>query len=100
MLAARRGEGLPNVLLEAMACARPVIATPCAGTRDLLVDGVNGLVVAPDDAPALAAALRRLASEPGLAERLGTAARRTAEGFAWEKVRPRLESVLERAIAR
>ncbi|MFN8587794.1 MAG: glycosyltransferase family 4 protein [Candidatus Eisenbacteria bacterium] len=99
VLAARRGEGLPNVLLEAMAYARPVIATPCAGTRDLLVDGVNGLVIPPDDAPALAAALRRLAGDPALAARLGAEARRTAERFAWDAVRPALETALERARA-
>src|SRR5207249_808026 len=45
VLAARRGEGLPNVLLEAMGHARAVVATPCAGVRDLLADGDNGVVV-------------------------------------------------------
>lgn len=96
VLAARRGEGLPNVLLEAMAYARPVVATPCAGTRDLLVDGVNGLVIPPDDAPALTAALHRIARDPLLAARLGAEARRTAESFAWDKVRPQLEAALTR----
>jgi glycosyltransferase involved in cell wall biosynthesis len=96
VLAARAGEGLPNVLLEAMAWGRPVVATPVAGVRDLVLDGVNGLVVPPNDAAALRAALARLTGEPGLATRLGAGARRTAEGFAWERVRPRLEAVLER----
>ncbi len=96
VLAARRGEGLPNVLLEAMAHGRPVIATPCAGTRDLLADGANGLLVPPGDAPALRAALERLASERGLAQRLGDAARATAERFEWQRVQPRLEAALER----
>jgi glycosyltransferase involved in cell wall biosynthesis len=99
VLAARRGEGLPNVLLEAMAFARPVVATPCAGTRDLLVDGVNGLVIPPDDAGALAAALSRLAQDPALAARLGAEARRTAERFSWDAVRPRLEAVLMEALS-
>jgi glycosyltransferase involved in cell wall biosynthesis len=98
VLAARAGEGLPNVLLEAMAYARPVIATPCAGTRDLLVDGANGLLVPPGDAAALATALRRLQNEPGLAARLGAAARATAEKFRWEAVRPKLEDVLAKAV--
>lgn len=98
VLAARAGEGLPNVLLEAMAYARPVIATPCAGTRDLLVDGANGLIVPPGDAAALTAALRRVQSEPGLAARLGAAARATAEKFRWETVRPKLEDVLTLAV--
>ena len=98
VLAARRGEGLPNVLLEAMAYARPVITTPCAGTRDLLVDGANGLLIAPDDAPALARALTRLREEPGLAARLGAAARASAERYGWEHVRPKLEALLAKQV--
>jgi glycosyltransferase involved in cell wall biosynthesis len=96
VLASRFGEGLPNVLLEAMAHARPVVATPCAGTADLLVDEVNGLLIPPDDAAALAAALDRLERDPALAGRLGAEARRTAERFSWGEVRPRLEAVLDR----
>jgi len=98
VLAARRGEGLPNVLLEAMAASRAVIATPCAGTRDLLVDGVNGLLVPPDDVTALRDAFGRLRSDPMLATRLGEEARRTAERFGWARVRPLLEEVLERVV--
>ncbi|MCC6651015.1 MAG: glycosyltransferase family 4 protein [Candidatus Eisenbacteria bacterium] len=100
VLAARRGEGLPNVLLEAMAYARPVVATPCAGTRDLLVDGVNGLVIPPDDPAALTAALRRLGGDATFAAALGAEARRTAERFAWSAVRPQLEAALARWSAR
>ena len=96
VLGARRGEGLPNVVLEAMAFARPVVATPVAGVRDLITDGVNGLLVPPDDPRALQQALGRLSGEPGLAERLGAAARRAAEAFAWDQVRPRLEAALTR----
>ncbi len=96
VLAARRGEGLPNVLLEAMAFGRPPIATPVAGVRDLVRHEENGLLVPPDDPAALRAALRRVLEEPGLGERLGSAARRTAEAFAWDRVRPRLEAALER----
>jgi glycosyltransferase involved in cell wall biosynthesis len=94
VLAARRGEGLPNVVLEAMAHGRAVVATACAGTRDLLVDGVNGLIVPADDAAALRVALERLRREPGLAARLGAEARRTAEGFDWRRVRPQLEDAI------
>jgi glycosyltransferase involved in cell wall biosynthesis len=95
VLAARRGEGLPNVLLEAMAWARPVVATPVAGVQDLIVHGVNGLLVPPGDASALRDALARVLGDPGLARGLGAEARRTAEAFAWERVRPRLEAALE-----
>ena len=96
VLAARRGEGLPNVLLEAMAHGRPVVATACAGTRNLLADGANGLIVPADDAGALAAVLTRLAHEPAIAERLAIAARSTAERFEWRRVQPRLEAAIER----
>ncbi len=96
VLAARRGEGLPNVLLEAMAWGRPVIATPVAGVRGLLVDGANGLSIPAGDPLALRAALARLAREPRLAARLGIGARHTAEAYAWDRVAPRLEAVLER----
>ncbi len=96
VLAARGGEGLPNVLLEAMAHARPVVATPVMGVADLVQDGANGLLVSPGDPAALAAALSRLADDPALAVRLGAAARTTAEGFAWDRIQPRLETVLER----
>jgi glycosyltransferase involved in cell wall biosynthesis len=95
VLAARRGEGLPNVVLEAFAHGRPVVATPVAGVRDLVVDGVNGLLVPVDDPRALRDALARLSHERGLAERLGRAGRATAESFAWTRVRPVLEARLE-----
>jgi len=100
VLAARRGEGLPNVLLEAMAHGRPVVATPCAGTRDLLMDGGNGLLVHAGDEVALARALGRLDAEPELAARLATAARATAERFEWSRVEPLLEAVLTRGVGR
>jgi glycosyltransferase involved in cell wall biosynthesis len=96
VLASRRGEGMPNVLLEAFAYGRPVVATPVGGVTDLVVDGANGLVVPAGDARALAEALRRLRVEAGLAERLRSGARRTAEGYAWECVLPRLEDDLAR----
>jgi phosphatidylinositol alpha 1,6-mannosyltransferase len=83
-----------------MSYARPVIATPCAGTRDLLVDGENGLLVPPGDGAALRAALSRVTGDAAFAARLGAAARRTVERYAWERVRPELERVLEAAVAR
>lgn len=96
VLASRRGEGLPNVVLEAMSYARAVIATPSGATRDLLVEGESGLFVPSGDRAALAAALRRLHEQPGLASELGARARSVAEGYAWERAVPRLEAVLDR----
>ena len=96
VLGARRGEGRPNVLLEAMARGLPVVATRIAGVTDLVADGVNGLLVPADDSEALLAALARLEREPDLADRLGRAARESVEAFAWDVVEPQLEAVLDR----
>jgi glycosyltransferase involved in cell wall biosynthesis len=78
-------EGLPNAVLEAFSYGVPVIATAVGGVPDVVVDGVTGLLVPPRDAPALAAAVARLAADPPLRERLGAAARRRAEDFSWDR---------------
>ena len=70
-----RGEGCPVALLEAMACAKACIATDVPGSRDLIQDSVTGLLVPPEDPDALAGAIQRLAGDPDLRTRLGTAAR-------------------------
>jgi colanic acid/amylovoran biosynthesis glycosyltransferase len=74
-----RSEGLPRVALEAACRGRAIIGGNRAGIPDVVDDGVNGLLVDPDDASGLAAALIRLLSNRLLAERLGAAARRTGE---------------------
>ncbi|MGE0881816.1 MAG: glycosyltransferase family 4 protein [Acidimicrobiia bacterium] len=68
-------DGLPTVLVEAMARGIPVISTDIVGIPELVRDGDTGLLVAPDDPSALAAAMERLIDDPELARRLGTAAR-------------------------
>ena len=70
-----RSEGLPNALLEAAAAARPIVATAAGGSGEIVVDGETGLLVPVDDKDAIAGAMRRLAADPGLRHRLGTAAR-------------------------
>lgn len=66
-------EGLPLVVLEAMARRRPVVATPVGGTPEVVVDGETGLLVPPRDPVALAAALRRLLADAELRRRMGDA---------------------------
>jgi glycosyltransferase involved in cell wall biosynthesis len=74
------------VTLEAFLAARPVItATDSGGTLEFVRDGVNGLVCAPD-APALAAAIDRLAGDRALAERLGRAGQSAARTITWDGV--------------
>jgi glycosyltransferase involved in cell wall biosynthesis len=68
-------EGLPLVILEAMAQARPVVATAVGGTPELVVDGVTGLLVPPGDADALAQALGTVLGNAELARQLGEAGR-------------------------
>jgi glycosyltransferase involved in cell wall biosynthesis len=70
-----RIEGLPLVVLEAMAYGKPVVATAVGGTPELVVDGKTGLLVAPGDAVALAEALRTVLRDSELAGRLGNAGR-------------------------
>jgi glycosyltransferase involved in cell wall biosynthesis len=66
-------------LLEAMALARPLVASWTGGTPELVLDGVTGLLVPPGDSGALAAALARLLEAPSLARQLGAAGRRRVE---------------------
>ena len=74
-----REEGLPVSLLEAMAHALPVVVTPVGGIPDLVVDPDHGRIVAPDDPPGLASALRELLSDPAAARATGLAGRAEVE---------------------
>lgn len=77
---ASRFEGLPLTVMEAMATALPVVATRVGGLAELVEDGANGLLVAPEDPAALAEALGRLAGDAGLRARMGAEGRRLAVG--------------------
>ena len=68
-------EGVPVVLMEAMAAGKPVIATQVAGVGELVEDGVSGRIVPPGDAEALARAIEGLAAAPELRARMGIAGR-------------------------
>ena len=73
-------EGLPIVLLEAMACGLPCVASLLPGSTDTIVrDGVNGRLVPPGDSAALGRVLAEVLASPAEAARLGTAARATIE---------------------
>jgi len=68
-------DGLPTVLLEAMAMRLPVVSTDLTGVPEIVDDGVTGLLVPQNDPAALAAALARLLADPGVREHMGRAAR-------------------------
>jgi phosphatidylinositol alpha-mannosyltransferase len=92
---ATRNESFGIVLLEAMACARPVIATDIPGYRLLIESGVNGYLVPPGQVAPLADAVMAVLSDPMLARRLGQTARRHADRFGWAAVATRLEEVYD-----
>ena len=70
-----RSEGMSNTLLESMAAGAPVVATRVGGAPEVLRDGENGLLVAPGDVEAIAAAMCRLLAAPSEARAMGRAAR-------------------------
>jgi glycosyltransferase involved in cell wall biosynthesis len=72
-------EGLPVVLLEAMALGRPVVATDVGGVASLVIDGISGLLVPPGDPETLGAAVARVLDDPPFAKRLGEAGRDVVE---------------------
>jgi glycosyltransferase involved in cell wall biosynthesis len=74
-----RREGLPVSLLEAAACGRPMVASDVPGCREVARVGLNALVVAPDDAVALADAVESLAKDKNLRQKFGEAGRRLVE---------------------
>jgi len=70
----------PNAVLEAMACARPVVVTTTVGTSEIITDGETGFLVSPEDPPALASAISRVLAMPrSNREEIGARARRTVE---------------------
>jgi len=87
-------EGLPTVILEAMASGMPVITTETCGMQDVVEDGFNGLLVPPADAQAIVEAVLRLAASAELRERLGQAAQQTMTRYTWERSALKFEKFL------
>ena len=93
-------DGIPNVLVEAMAAGTPVVATDVSGIPELVSTGVNGLLVPPEDPAALADALLTLHRDPELAARLARAGRETVrERFDGERLAGRLARLFEAAVS-
>jgi len=93
-------EGFGVACAEAMAHARPVVASAVGGLLDLVVDGETGVLVPPRDVPALRGALERLLADPDLRRRLGEAGRaRVQERFSWPAVTDATIAAYEDALA-
>lgn len=88
-------DGIPNVLVEAMAARLPVLSTHVSGIPELVQDGVNGLLVPPEDPRALADAMLRLAQDPALRDRLSAAGAATvASSFDGDVLAARMADLL------
>lgn len=94
-------EGVPQALMQAMACALPVISTPVGSIAEIVEEGKTGLLVTPEDVLSLRQAIERLAGDEGLRRSLGTAARARAEArFSDELMVTRMERLFAAAAER
>ncbi|HXZ12690.1 MAG TPA: glycosyltransferase family 4 protein [Candidatus Sulfotelmatobacter sp.] len=91
-------EGLPGVLLEAMATGMPAVTAETCGMVDVVQDDVNGLLIPPADGPALESALLRLCTDANLRQRLGAAAQERMRHLTWRAAAGKLERVFARAL--
>jgi glycosyltransferase involved in cell wall biosynthesis len=90
-------ENLPHTVLESLAVGTPVVATAVGGVPEVVHDEENGLLVPPNDAEALAEAIRRFFGEDGLRQRLAARARSSVAGSSEEDVFAEIERTLEQA---
>jgi len=91
-------EGMPLVLLEAMASGMPVVTTESSGMTDLVEDLHDGVFVIPGDSESLSAAIVRLCRDPELRLRLGSAAQEKMKRYTWQHAAKRTEKVFYRAM--
>lgn len=92
-------EGLPLVLLEAMASGMPVISTETCGMADVVDDEFNGLLIPPANASAMEEAILRLAQSVELRKKLGEAAREAMKRYTWERAARELEALYQHVLA-
>ena len=90
-------DGVPNVLLEAMACAKPVVSTPVGGIAEVVRDGVSGLLIGGRDTAAIAAGIGALLDDAALRQRLGAGAAQTAADFDGRNAARRLAALFRGA---
>ncbi|MBT6853960.1 MAG: glycosyltransferase family 4 protein, partial [Nitrospina sp.] len=93
-------EGTPNILLEAMACQLPVVATAVGGVGCVIEDGENGLIIPPRSDTRLAEAVISLLQDPALRERLSVKARNTVHSQygSWKQQSAKLENLYSKIL--
>ncbi len=79
-------EGMPSVILEAMGCGLPVVASDVGGNNELVEEGVNGYLIKGDDVETLAQQLTRLIDDASLRRQMGQAGREKALKYDWENI--------------
>jgi GalNAc-alpha-(1->4)-GalNAc-alpha-(1->3)-diNAcBac-PP-undecaprenol alpha-1,4-N-acetyl-D-galactosaminyltransferase len=94
-----RYEGFGNVIVEAMACGVPVVATSSPGTREILMSGANGVLVDDHEPAAFAAALAAVLNDDPLRQQMAAAAIRHAERYRTESIALAYDRVLTEALA-
>ena len=95
VLCSSTGEGVPQVIAQALAMQRPVVATEVGSVSELVIDESTGLLIAPDNVEALTEAIARLLQDPPLAARLAASGRRLVEErFSEEKMAEAVEKLL------
>jgi glycosyltransferase involved in cell wall biosynthesis len=103
LISASSHEGLPHAVLEALACGRPVVATPAGGVAEVIADGQNGLLI--DDGPggervveSIVEVLGRLRDDPTLVAQLSEGAATAGEAWRFDTTASRIEALLVRAV--
>ena len=92
-------EGLPTVLIEAMALRKPVIAAAVGGIPEVVKDGINGVLVPPKSPEHVAKALERLLTDLELRRKLGEAAAESVKDYTWSKIAEKYEEIYEVAVS-
>ncbi|MDD5083575.1 MAG: glycosyltransferase family 4 protein [Candidatus Moranbacteria bacterium] len=92
-------EGMSNAMLEALSCGLPIITTRTGGAEELVQEGENGLLIRKRDAKDVARALRMLAQDVALRERMGEKSRALAESMSWKNIAQQYAEVYKKTTA-
>lgn len=90
-------EGMPSVILEAMACGLPIIASDVGGNNEIVHEGVNGFLIAGNDVDTIASRLAQLINDQVLRRQLGVAGRQFALDYDWSTIMDRYEKLYQQA---